>query len=72
MTDRIYVMYAGRMVEEAPTEDIFENPLHPYTQGLLNSIPKLTGEGMMEGIPGRLPNYLNPPSGCRFCPRCPT
>lgn len=70
MTDRIYVMYAGRMVEVAPTEDIFEHPLHPYTQGLLNSIPKLTGEGMMEGIPGRLPNYLNSPTGCRFFPRC--
>ncbi|ATW27290.1 ABC transporter ATP-binding protein [Candidatus Formimonas warabiya] len=70
MTDRIYVMYAGRMVEVAPTEVIFEHPCHPYTQGLLHSIPKLTGEGMMEGIPGRLPSYLNPPSGCRFYPRC--
>lgn len=70
MTDRIYVMYAGRMVEAAPTEDIFENPLHPYTQGLLSSIPKLTGEGMMEGIAGRLPSYLNPPPGCRFASRC--
>jgi len=71
MTDRIYVMYAGRMVEVAPTENIFEQPLHPYTQGLLSSIPKLTGEGMMEGIAGRLPSYLNPPQGCRFCTRCP-
>lgn len=70
MTDRIYVMYAGRMVEVAPTQDIFEHPYHPYTKGLLNSIPKLTGEGMMEGISGRLPNYLDPPSGCRFHPRC--
>jgi len=70
MTDRIYVMYAGRMVEAASTETIFEHPCHPYTQGLLSSIPKLTGEGMMEGISGRLPNYLNPPAGCRFCPRC--
>ncbi|MEL7563493.1 MAG: ABC transporter ATP-binding protein [Dehalobacterium sp.] len=70
MTDRIYVMYAGRMVEVALTENIFEQPLHPYTQGLLSSIPKLTGEGMMEGIAGRLPSYLNPPAGCRFCTRC--
>ncbi len=45
MTDRIYVMYAGRMVETAKTDNIFENPYHPYTQGLLDSIPKLTGEG---------------------------
>jgi len=70
MTDRIYVMYAGRMVEAASTEDIFEHPYHPYTKGLLDSIPKLTGEGMVEAIPGRLPNYLNPPPGCRFHPRC--
>lgn len=71
MTDRIYVMYAGRMVEMAATENIFEQPLHPYTQGLLSSIPKLTGEGMMKGIAGRLPSYLTPPEGCRFCTRCP-
>lgn len=70
MTDRIYVMYAGNIVEEALTSEIFENPLHPYTIGLLESIPKLTGEGMMEGIYGRLPDYLEPPNGCRFYPRC--
>lgn len=70
MTDRIYVMYAGRMVETAKTENIFEKPYHPYTQGLLDSIPKLTGEGIMDGISGRLPDYLSPPSGCRFYPRC--
>jgi peptide/nickel transport system ATP-binding protein len=70
MTDRIYVMYAGRMVEVSSTDDIFENSLHPYTQGLIKAIPKLTGEGMMEGIPGSLPSYLHPPIGCRFHPRC--
>lgn len=70
MTDKIYVMYAGNIVEKAPTNEIFESPLHPYTKGLLESIPKLTGEGMMEGIYGRLPNYLDPPKGCRFYPRC--
>ena len=70
MTDKIYVMYAGNIVEKALTGEIFENPLHPYTIGLLESIPKLTGEGMMEGIYGRLPNYLDPPKGCRFYPRC--
>lgn len=70
MTDKIYVMYAGNIVEKALTDEIFENPLHPYTIGLLESIPKLTGEGMKEGIYGRLPNYLDPPKGCRFYPRC--
>lgn len=70
MTDRIYVMYAGNIVETAKTEEIFENASHPYTKGLLASIPKLTGEGIMEGIEGRIPDYLNPPEGCRFCSRC--
>ena len=71
MTDRVYVMYAGSMVEVAPTEELFEDPRHPYTLGLLSSIPKLTGEGVAAGIPGRIPNYLSPPPGCRFHPRCP-
>ena len=71
MTDRVYVMYAGNMVEMADTADLFEEPLHPYTQGLFASIPRLTGGGFAEGIPGRLPNYRNPPPGCRFQPRCP-
>jgi len=70
-TKRVYVMYAGAMVETARTEELFEKPLHPYTQGLLKAVPKLTGEGIAKGIPGRIPNYLNPPSGCRFNPRCP-
>lgn len=70
-TDRVYVMYAGGMVEAAPTEELFSNPLHPYTQGLMRAVPKLTGEGIAEGVPGRIPDYLNPPSGCRFHPRCP-
>ena len=71
MTDRVYVMYAGNMVEMADTADLFEEPLHPYTQGLFASIPRLTGGGFAEGIPGRLPDYRNPPPGCRFQPRCP-
>lgn len=70
MTDRIYVMYAGYMVETAATEELFDHPLHPYTLGLLESIPKLTGQGMSVGIAGRIPNYFNPPMGCRFQPRC--
>jgi len=70
MTDRTYVMYAGSMVEVAKTKELFINPLHPYTKGLLNAVPRLTGKGKMKGIPGYIPDYLNPPMGCRFCPRC--
>jgi len=70
-TDRVYVMYAGSMVEAAPTKELFSKPLHPYTQGLMKAVPKLTGEGMAEGVTGRIPNYLTPPAGCRFHPRCP-
>jgi peptide/nickel transport system ATP-binding protein len=70
-TDRVYVMYAGNMVETARTKNLFSHPLHPYTQGLMKAVPKLTGEGIAEGIEGRIPDYLNPPSGCRFHPRCP-
>lgn len=71
MTDRVYVMYAGNMVEVAATETLFSQPLHPYTQALLSSVPRLTGGGIASGIPGRIPDYRNPPTGCRFHPRCP-
>jgi len=71
MADWVYVMYAGNIVEGARKEMLFESPLHPYTLGLMGSLPKLTGGGMAEGIPGRIPDYLNPPTGCRFSPRCP-
>jgi peptide/nickel transport system ATP-binding protein len=70
VTDREYIMYAGNIVEEAKTKDLFADPLHPYTRGLLRTVPKLTGEGISKGIRGRIPNYLNPPQGCRFHPRC--
>jgi len=70
MTDRTYVMYAGTIVETAPTEVLFKNPVHPYTKGLIASIPKISGGGIAKGIPGKLPSYLDPPSGCRFQPRC--
>lgn len=70
-TQRVYVMYAGGMVETAKTKDLFSAPLHPYTQGLMKAIPKLTGEGIALGITGRIPDYMNPPEGCRFHPRCP-
>jgi peptide/nickel transport system ATP-binding protein len=69
--DRIYVMYAGSMVESARTVDLFKRQLHPYSQALMSCIPKLSGGGVAEGIPGRIPGYLNPPPGCRFAPRCP-
>jgi len=70
-TERVYVMYAGVMVETADTAELFRNPLHPYTKGLMAAVPKLTGEGIAAGIAGRIPEYLNPPPGCRFHPRCP-
>jgi len=71
VTDRVYVMYAGSIVESAPTKALFANPMFPYTRGLMQSVPRLSGGGVAEGIPGRIPNYLNPPGGCRFHPRCP-
>lgn len=67
--NRTYVMYAGTVVELAETRGLLDNPLHPYTKGLVNSIPKLSGE-KYEGIPGNVPDYFNPPKGCRFYPRC--
>jgi oligopeptide/dipeptide ABC transporter ATP-binding protein len=71
MAKRVVVMYAGQVVEESPCEDIFENPLHPYTAGLLKSIPKLEGKkSRLHVIEGNVPNPLNFPSGCRFHPRC--
>jgi peptide/nickel transport system ATP-binding protein len=71
VSDRIYIMYGGRIVETAPTEEIFEDAHHPYTQGLIASIPQLSGEEMAGGIDGSVPKYTDPPSGCRFHPRCP-
>ena len=70
LTDRTYIMYAGSMIEVAKTKELFTNPLHPYSQGLIAAVPKLTGKGISRGIPGHIPNYLNPTKGCRFYPRC--
>ena len=71
---RVVVMYAGRVVEEAPVEQLFAQPLHPYTQGLIRSIPRIdTSVGKkqrLEAIPGTVPSLLDPPPGCRFAPRC--
>ncbi len=72
LADEIAVMYAGRIVETASTRVLFSAPEHPYTWGLLNSIPTLTGprEAELEPIPGTPPSLLNRPSGCHFHPRC--
>ena len=70
LTDRTYVLYAGNTIEMARTKELFANPLHPYTRGLINATPRLTGEGITKGIEGGIPDYLNPPAGCRFYPRC--
>ena len=70
LTDSINVMYAGNVVESAPTSELFRNPMHPYTIGLMESVPRLSGGGVSSGIYGSIPDYLHPKPGCRFCPRC--
>jgi oligopeptide/dipeptide ABC transporter ATP-binding protein len=69
--DRIGVMYAGKLVEVATVRDLFREPLHPYTQLLIASLPSLDGKDGLQGIAGAPPSLLNPPSGCPFHPRCP-
>jgi peptide/nickel transport system ATP-binding protein len=70
--DRVAIMYAGEIVEIAPSSTLFERPLHPYTVGLMSSFPPLHGPiQRMTGIPGSPPDLGNPPAGCRFHPRCP-
>jgi len=70
-SDGIAIMYAGEIVETASARDLFDDPLHPYTQGLMASFPSVTGEKRpLTGIPGSPPDMLRPPSGCRFHPRC--
>jgi peptide/nickel transport system ATP-binding protein len=72
MCDRVMVMYLGQVVEMGPSEAIFENPRHPYTQALLRSVPSMDPEHRTQTPPlaGDPPNPINPPSGCRFHPRC--
>jgi peptide/nickel transport system ATP-binding protein len=71
---RVVVMYAGKVVEEASVEQLFDNPRHPYTQGLIRSIPRIDmatkHKSRLETIAGTVPKLLNPPIGCRFAPRC--
>jgi peptide/nickel transport system ATP-binding protein len=68
-------MYAGQIVEQASVLELFDHPEHPYTEALLGSLPRIEGEGIREGrltaIPGRPPDLVDPPDGCRFAPRCP-
>jgi peptide/nickel transport system ATP-binding protein len=72
---RVAVMYAGMVVEEASVEVLFRAPRHPYTQGLIRSIPRIDAaedqKTRLEAIPGVVPSLLDPPPGCRFAPRCP-
>lgn len=71
IADRVAVMYAGKIVEEAKVQDLFSEPLHPYTEGLLASLPKISDlDKGIQQLPGSVPDALNPPSGCSFHPRC--
>jgi peptide/nickel transport system ATP-binding protein len=71
VADRVAIMYAGRLVEEAPTQLIFNAPRHPYTQHLIHSLPMIGDKSPRVSLGGRPPNLANPPAGCRFHPRCP-
>ena len=74
VAQRVVVMYAGKVVEEAPVERLFANPRHPYTQGLIRSIPRVDkaggGKTRLQTIAGTVPRLIAPPPGCRFAPRC--
>jgi peptide/nickel transport system ATP-binding protein len=71
---RVVVMYAGKVIEEAPVHELFAHPRHPYTQGLIRSIPRIdlaaTHKQALEAIPGVVPKLIKPAEGCRFAPRC--
>jgi oligopeptide/dipeptide ABC transporter ATP-binding protein len=70
LTNRVTVLYAGRVAESAETRTIFRKPLHPYTLALLKAVPRVDEKVELEPIPGNVPNLIYPPSGCRFHPRC--
>ncbi len=71
LTDRLGIMYAGRLVEDGETPEIFARPLHPYTRHLIGSLPRIGDTEQREGLEGTPPNLATPPPGCRFHPRCP-
>ena len=73
MADRVLVMYAGQIVEEAPVEELFQNPRHPYTKALLASVPSIYDEKdrQLSSIPGMVPEHYDSMEGCRFADRCP-
>jgi peptide/nickel transport system ATP-binding protein len=72
VSDRIGVMYAGRLIEMAISADLFQHPLHPYTFGLMSAFPSIIGaKRELVTLPGEPPDLVHPPSGCRFHPRCP-
>jgi peptide/nickel transport system ATP-binding protein len=72
LSDRVVIMYLGRVIETAATEEIFERANHPYTQALLSEVPRITsGKRRFTAVKGEIPSPLNPPSGCHFHPRCP-
>jgi peptide/nickel transport system ATP-binding protein len=72
VADDVSVMYLGRMVETAPTTELWEHPAHPYSEALIAAVPRADGGGALPGaLPGEVPNPADPPSGCRFHPRCP-
>jgi peptide/nickel transport system ATP-binding protein len=71
ITNRMGIMYSGSFVELGKTEDIFSDPIHPYTQMLIGALPRVGDKSQKVGIPGRPPALKNPPPGCRFAPRCP-
>jgi peptide/nickel transport system ATP-binding protein len=72
LCEEVLVMYASRVVEKGPVKEIFDNPLHPYTRGLLKSIPRIGSNGeRLHVIEGSVPSAIHIPPGCRFAPRCP-
>lgn len=71
ITDRMAIMYSGSIAELGKTEDIFNDPIHPYTKMLVDALPRVGEDVQRVGIAGRPPALKNPPPGCRFAPRCP-
>jgi peptide/nickel transport system ATP-binding protein len=72
ISDRVAIMYLGRIVEEAPVEEVFRRPNHPYTKALLAEVPRIeSGKRQFKPVDGELPSPINPPKGCHFHPRCP-